>query len=55
MDKTAEQPSMIASMNAMTTSFRLEDDQVDALIENGRTLLRADPEFQKLLKDLADS
>jgi len=113
MDKTAEQPSMIASMNAMTniqlhrynaatvdsvrnylhtwakqmstpehevksyfmevsfegvtqpqlklflnkipTSFRLDDDQVDALIENGRTLLRADPEFQKLLKDLADS
>jgi NTE family protein len=111
MDKTAEQPSMIASMNAMTsiqlhrynastidsvrnnldawskqlttpehevkpyfievsfegvtqpelklflnkipTSFRLDKEQVDALIENGRTLLRADPEYQQLLKDLA--
>lgn len=113
MDKTAEQPSMIASMNAMTsiqlhrynastvdnvrnnldnwakqlstpehevksyfievdfegvtqpqlklflnkipTSFKLEKDQVDALTDSGRSLLRADPEFQKLLKDIADS
>ena len=34
------------------TSFSLSDEQVDKLIEAGRELLLANPEFRRLLKDL---
>jgi len=49
------QPQLKLFLNKIPTSFRLGDEQVDALLKNGRELLRADPEFQALLKDLADS
>jgi NTE family protein len=49
------QPQLKLFLNKIPTSFKLEKDQVDALIDNGRSLLRASPEFQKLLKDIADS
>jgi len=49
------QPQLKLFLNKIPTSFRLEKDQVDALIENGKTLLRSDPEFQQLLKDIAGS
>lgn len=38
--------------NKIPTSFSLDDEQVDRLIEAGRKLLRNHPEFQKLLADL---
>ena len=40
--------------NMIPTSFNLNDEQVDRLIEAGRTLLRDNPEFQRLLADLAN-
>jgi NTE family protein len=39
--------------NKIPTSFSLKDEQVDKLIEAGRELLRASPEFQELLEDIA--
>jgi NTE family protein len=39
--------------NAVPTNFTLNDEQVDKLIEAGRELLRANPDFQELLDDLA--
>jgi NTE family protein len=38
--------------NSLPTSFKLDDEAVDRLIEAGRQLLREDPEFQKLLEEL---
>jgi NTE family protein len=38
-------------LNAISTSFSLKDDQVDALIKAGRELLRNNPTFQQILKD----
>ena len=49
------QPQLKLFLNKIPTSFKLQKDQVDALIENGKKLLRADPEFQQLLKDIANS
>jgi NTE family protein len=36
-------------LNKIPTSFSLTEEQVDALIETGRTLLRHDPDFQRFL------
>jgi NTE family protein len=47
------QPQLKLFLNKIPTSFSLEDEQVDALISSGRSLLSADPEFQRLIKDLA--
>jgi NTE family protein len=49
------QPQLKLFLNKIPTSFKLEPDQVDALIKNGRTLLRADPEFQQLVKNISES
>jgi NTE family protein len=38
--------------NQIPTSFSLSDEQVDRLIEAGRELLRNNPDYQRLLKDL---
>ena len=38
--------------NDLSTSFKLEDEEVDRLIEIGRRLLRESPEYQKLLSNL---
>ncbi len=45
-------PDLLAFLNGVPTSFKLSDEQVDKLIETGRTLLRNNPEFQKLVKEL---
>ena len=45
-------PETLEFFNAIPTSFALEDEQVDKLIEAGRQLLRDDPGFQQLLLDL---
>jgi NTE family protein len=46
-------PQLKLFLNKVPTSFSLTPDQVDALIKSGRSLLRDDPSFQQLLKDLA--
>ena len=45
-------PERLEYFNQIPTSFHLEDEQVDSLIEAGGELLRNNPEFQRLLSDL---
>ncbi len=40
-------------LNKIPTSFKLTAEQVDTLIKSAKDLLRADPEYQQLLTDLA--
>lgn len=40
-------------LNKIPTSFSLTNEQVDTLIASARSMLRANPEFQELLADLA--
>ncbi|HLF29855.1 MAG TPA: patatin-like phospholipase family protein [Xanthomonadales bacterium] len=47
------QPQLKLFLNKIPTSFSLSDEQVDALIESARSLLRSDPVFQQFLADLA--
>jgi NTE family protein len=47
------QPKLKLFLNKISTSFSLTNEQVDTLIASARSLLRADPQFQKLLPDLA--
>jgi len=46
-------PQLKLFLNKVPTSFDLTDEQVDSLIKSARELVRADPEYQQLLKDLA--
>jgi len=48
------EPQLKLFLNNIPTSFKLEKDQVDALIDNGRSLLRANPKFQELLNDISE-
>jgi NTE family protein len=48
-----QEPDRRLLFNRMPTSFRLSDEQVDELIRAGREILRSNPEFQRLLADLA--
>lgn len=45
-------PQLKYFLNKVPTSFSLTAEQVDALIKSARELVRADPEYQLLLKDL---
>ena len=47
-----QDPERLEYFNRIPTSFHLEDEQVDRLIEAGGELLRNNPEFQRLLSDL---
>jgi len=47
-----EKQDVLEFLNKVPTSFSLSDDQVDQLIESGRTLLRNNPEFKNLVKEL---
>ena len=47
------QPKILAYFNLIPTSFDLTDEQVDRLIAAGRGLLRNNPDFQRLLTELA--
>ena len=51
LDDVAD-PALRARLNAIPTDFTLPPDDVDALIAAGRALLRANPEYQALLRDL---
>jgi NTE family protein len=42
-------------LNKIPTSFSLSDEEVDKLIEAGRTLLRNHPDFKRLLADIKNS
>lgn len=46
------QPQMRLFLNKIPTSFNLTDEQVDALINNGRSILRGNPEYRKFLKEI---
>ena len=48
-------PERLEYFNQIPTSFHLEDEQVDSLIETGGELLRNNPEFQRLLSDLGNN
>ena len=48
------EPQLKLFLNKIPTSFSLTNEQVDALIASARSMLRANPDFQKLLKDLAN-
>ena len=45
-------PKQRAYFNALPTSFRLSNEQVDHLIQAGHSILRNSAEFQQLLKEL---
>ena len=45
-------PTALAYLNSIPTSFALKDEQVDKLIATGREQLRINPEFQQLLTEL---
>lgn len=47
-----DNPDVLDFLNRIPTSFALKDEQVDSLIETGRSLLRSNPEFQSLVKEL---
>jgi len=47
-----QDPGRLEYFNQIPTSFHLEDEQVDSLIEAGGELLRNNPEFRRLLSDL---
>jgi NTE family protein len=47
-----EKPDILEFLNNIPTSFSLSDAQVDQLIESGRVILRNNPEFRNLVKDL---
>ena len=47
-----QDPERLEYFNQIPTSFHLDDEQVDRLIEAGGELLRNNPEFRRLLSDL---
>jgi len=50
--KEVPQPQLKLFLNKIPTSFSLTQEQVEVLIKSARELLRADPEYQKLLADI---
>lgn len=51
--KETPQPQLKRFLNKIPTSFSLAEEQVDTIISSARSLLRASPEFQQLVADLA--
>ncbi len=50
-----EDPPLKRFFNMVPTSFFLENEQIDKLIEAGRSLLRNNPDFQQFLADINNS
>jgi NTE family protein len=46
------QPQLKLSLNKIPTSFDLTDEQVDTLISSGRSILKNNPDFQRLIMGL---
>lgn len=53
--KDLTDPAEIAFFNSIPTSFSLEEEQVDRLVELAGRLMRDHPEYQKLLRDMGAS
>lgn len=51
-EKDIKDPEKIAYFNKIPTSFSLQKEQVDMLIDTAKSLLREDAEYQKLLYEL---
>ena len=47
-----KKPDILEFLNKVPTNFSLSDEQVDQLIESGRVILRNNPEFKNLVKEL---
>ena len=47
------QPQLKLFLNKIPTSFNLTEEQVNTLITSAKDLVRADPEYQQLLTDMA--
>ena len=47
------QPQLKLFLNKIPTSFKLTEEQVSTLINSAKDLVRADPEYQQLLTDMA--
>ena len=47
------QPQLKLFLNKIPTSFNLTEEQVNTLISSAKDLVRADPEYQQLLTDMA--
>lgn len=47
------QPQIKLFLNKIPTSFKLTEEEVNTLISSARELVRADPEYQQLLSDIA--
>jgi NTE family protein len=47
------QPQLKLFLNKIPTSFHLTEEQVNTLITSAKDLVRADPEYQQLLTDMA--
>jgi NTE family protein len=50
----AKDPLALKVFNALPTSFNLPGNQINDLIKGGRTLLRNNPDFQELLREVAN-
>ncbi len=50
--KDVQNEALFGRLNSIGTSLELPDEDVDLLIDTGRSLLRDDPEFQKFLRAL---
>ena len=50
--KEVPQPQLKLSLNKIPTSFSLTEEQVKTLVKSARDLVREDPEFQQLLKNI---
>ena len=48
-----DDPQVLERLNLMPTSFSLSDEQVDTLIATGAQLLRDNPEFRRMMADVA--
>jgi NTE family protein len=50
--EAVQQQQLKLFLNKIPTSFNLTDEQVDTLIDSARTLLRENPDFQKLISEI---
>lgn len=50
--QSLKDPHEVSFFNSIPTSFSLEGEQVDRLVELGGRLMREHPEYQKLLRDM---
>ena len=52
--KHFDKPDLLQFFNLIPTSFRLDNDQVDKLIDAGRQLIRNSPDFQRVVAEFGN-